>query len=150
MSFEDDLKAEFEAEKPTHDIDVSLNGALYTLRFTQMDALTWAAATDMHPARPGVLLDMRYGYNLRPLSLLVAAKTGQRVDGEKLVDLTPDQWTNLFKALPGASVMRIGDALFDLNEIAPAEAIAALKKELAAGSAQNLPLPSSSESPTGD
>lgn len=137
MSFEDDIRAEFEAEKPYHDVSVKLNGNLHTFRFTQMDGLQWASATDMHPARPGVLLDMRFGYNLRPLSLLVAAQTGKRIDGDKFVDLTPDQWTNLFKALPGASVMRIGDALFELNEYGPGEAIEALKKASAAESALN-------------
>lgn len=128
MTFEDDLKAEFEAPKPTKDVDVKLNGKLYTFRFELMDSVEWASATDRAPARPGVLLDMRFGYNLRALVPLVAPMSGKRVDGDELVDLTPDQWRNLFKALPGASVMRIGDTLFDLNEYEPGEAVKELKK----------------------
>jgi hypothetical protein len=146
MSFEDDLKAEFEAEKPHRNVDVKLNDKLYTLRFTVMDGIEWTAAGDMFPPRPGVLLDTRYGYNLRPLTLFVASKTGQRVDGEKLTDLTPDQWSNLFKALPGKSVSRIGDALFDLNEYTPGAEVEALKKARAAESAQGSSLPSDSGS----
>lgn len=146
MSFEDDLKAEFEAEKDHRDVDVKLNDKLYTFRFTVLDGVEWAAAGDLFPARPGVLLDMRYGYNLRPLSLYVAAKTGKRVDGDKLVDLTPDQWSNLFKALPGYSVARIGDAMFDLHEISPERAVEELKKARAAESAHSSSLPSDSGS----
>jgi hypothetical protein len=83
------------------------------------------------------MLDMRYGYNLRPLSKAVAALTGKMVDGDTLTDLTPEQWEKLFKALPGASVMRIGDAIFSLNEYMPGEAVEAAKKEFAAQSAPN-------------
>lgn len=128
MGFVDDLKAEFEADKPTASVDVTLNGNLYTLVFQQMDGIGWAEATDQAPVRPGVLLDMRYGYNLRALTLIVAPKTGKRRDGDDLVEMTADQWRNLLKALPGASVNRIGDALFSLNEYGPAEAVEALKK----------------------
>lgn len=137
MSFEDDLKAELDRVKPTADVDVRLKGTLYTFRFEQMDGLEWADATDRFPARPGVLLDARYGYNLRPLSLLVASKTGARVDGDALVKLSEDQWRTLFKALPGAPVMRIGDVIFALNEYTPGEEVEALKKGSAVAPALN-------------
>lgn len=146
MSFDDDLDAQLSADKDTRDVDVVLNGKLVTFRFVQMDALEWAAATDMFPARPKVLLDMRYGYNLRGLTPLAAARSGKRVDGDKLVELTPEQWEKLFKALPGAHVMRIGDSLFDLNEYSPGEAVVALKKELADVSALSSDLPETLES----
>lgn len=136
MSFEDDLKAEYEAPKPHEDVDVVLNGNLYTLRFTQMDGAEWAGDCDRAPARPGVLLDMRYGYNLRELVPVVSQKTGGRVDGDEVVPLTPDQWRAIFKG-NGRNVSRIGDAIFMLNEYAPDEAVEAAKKALAAGSAKS-------------
>lgn len=135
MSFDDDVAAQIAAEKDFVNVDVTLNGKLYTFRFFQMDGLEWADQTDRFPARPGVLLDMRYGYNLRPLSKAVAPLSGKQVDGDTLIDLTPEQWEKLFKALPGAAVMRIGDALFNLNEYAPGEAVEAAKKASAAESA---------------
>jgi len=137
MSFEDDLKAESEVVKPTRDVDVSLNGNLHTIRFTQMDGTDWAAATDQAPARPGVLLDMRYGYNLRQLVYVVAPKSGKRVVGAEEVALTEDQWRLLLKSLKGGPMMRLGDALFILNEYEPDEEVAAAKKASAVAPALN-------------
>lgn len=137
MSFEDDIKAEFEAPKPTHDVDVELNKTRYTLRFTQMDPLEWVSATDMFPPRMESPIDVYYGYNLRPLTIEVAQKTGKRVDGEKLVDLTPDQWKNLFKTVPGGAVAKIGDAIFGLNVMESEEAISIVKKAYEVASTRN-------------
>jgi hypothetical protein len=137
MSFEDDIKAQFEAPKPTGDVEVLLNGTLYTFRFTRMDGMEYASLCDMFPARPGVMLDMRYGYNLRPLTLAVAAKSAQRVDGDNLVPLTDDQWRNLFKGLPGASIQRFSDTVFLLNEHGPAQEVADAKKASVGAFGQN-------------
>jgi len=67
----------------------------------------------------------------------VASKTGARVDGDALVKLSEDQWRILFKALPGASVMRIGDVIFALNEYTPGVEVEALKKGSAVAPALN-------------
>jgi hypothetical protein len=151
MSFDDDLEAAVLAEKDWADVEISLNGKYHVLRFFEMDALLWADQTDRFPARPRVLLDMRYGYNLRPLSMAVAPLTGKLVDGDKLVDLTEDQWRKLFKgALKGAPIMRIGDALFNLNEYLPGLEVEAAKKAFEVESAQKLNSPELSASPTPD
>lgn len=136
MSFEDDLKAEYEALKPTSDVDIALNGNLYTLRFKQMDGTEWADACDRAPVRPGVLLDKKYGYNLRFLVTLAAPLSGGRVDGDSVVPLTPDQWRAILKG-NGRNVSRIGDAIFLLNEYGPEDAVDEAKKASAAGSAQS-------------
>jgi len=127
MSFADDLKAEFEAEKPTRDVEISLNNHLYVLRFERMDGTEWTLACDAATARPGVLLDMRYGYNLRALVPIVAQATGHLVDDDQLVDVSEDQWRAIFKGA-GSTVSRIGDAIFALNEYDPAAEVEALKK----------------------
>lgn len=137
MTFEDDLKGAFEAPKPTSDVEVLLKGTVYTFRFTQMDGYEWASACDQAPPRISVAVDRFFNYNIRALTLIAAPLSGKRVDGDELVDLTPDQWRNLLKALPGESLQRISDALFRLNQIAPAEAVEDAKKALAAGSATN-------------
>lgn len=148
MSFEDDIKAEFEAPKPTADLTVKLNGNLHTFRFTRMPSDEWLQACDMFPARPGIQFDLRFGYNLRALMPVVAARTAKRVEGDTLVDLTPDQWTNMFKALAGGIVGKFGDVIFKLNEYDAMEEVAALKKALEGASGLNFGLLPDSESPT--
>lgn len=127
MSFADDLKAEKESETPSLDVPIKLNDTVYTLRFWQMDGLEWADHTDRAPARPGVLLDMRYGYNLRALVPPVAVKSGRLVDGDDLVELDEEQWRAIFKGI-GSNFTRIGDAIFFLNEQQPDEVVERLKK----------------------
>jgi len=150
MSFVDDLKAEFEAPKPTADLTVKLNGNLHTFRFTRMPSDEWLQACDMFPARPGIQFDLRFGYNLRALMPVVAARTAKLVEGDELVDLTPDQWTNMFKALAGGIVGKFGDMIFKLNEYDAMEEVAELKKALEGVSGLNSDSPEPSASPTDD
>lgn len=136
MSFEDDLKAELEAETDWADVDIVLKGKPYVVRLTQLDGTVWADLTDRFPARPGVLLDANYGYNLRGLAPVATPMCGKLIDGDKVSELTEEQWADLFKALPGSRVMRIGDVLWNLNEYLPNEAVLAAKKGSAARSAK--------------
>lgn len=143
MGFSEDLEAAKTAERKTAEEDVLLNGNLYTVRFVQMDGLDWAAETDRHPARPGVLIDLRYGYNLRSLVKAVAPLTGTVLkDGEEVqlrVDpVDPknpsdpnrvDEWRDFLKAISGAAVLRLGSVIWALNQWDPDNAIDAAKKE---------------------
>jgi len=131
MSFDDDLKAQAEAERPFEDVSVAVNKNLHTFRFRRMDGDEWANEVDKHPARPGVLVDMRYGYNIRSIVKAVAPKCGVRMDGNVETVMDVEQWGKLFKALDGAAVARFGDAIWGLNEYGPAAEVEAAKKALA-------------------
>lgn len=138
LSFEDDLKTEFEEPAPTKDVDVVLNGNLHTFRITRMDGVEWASLVDMFPARPGVLLDMRYGYNLRPLTLAALPKSAKHINGDTLEDLTEEQWRKLFKTVPGAYIERFSDAVFLLNEHGPNDEVDQAKKASVGAFGQKL------------
>ena len=142
MSFEEDLAAAQDVEAPRIDVDVLVNKKLYTLRFRQMDGLEWASEVDRHPARPGVMLDARYGYNLRSLVKGAAPKCGVRVDGDAELPLRVDpfvkgsqtarvdEWALVLKAISGHDFQRITDAIWALNEKFPEDAVKAAKKAL--------------------
>jgi len=148
MSFEDDLAAAQTPEDKHIDVLVLINKKPHLLRFRPMDGLEWAAETDRHPARPGVLVDSRYGYNLRTLTRAAAARSGVlvvngeertlRVDpfipqlpGEPAPPARVDQWADLFRAISGHEFQRITDAIWTLNEYGPQEAVEAAGKALA-------------------
>lgn len=137
MSIDDDLEADLNREADSVDLNITVNGNLRTLRFTQMDGMEWADLTDRYPARPGVLLDMRYGYNLRELAKAAAPLCGKILDGDTPTELSEEQWAKLFKSQPGATVMRIGDVIWNLNEFLPGQAVEALKKGSAPASSKN-------------
>lgn len=128
MSFEDDLAAASAAPAPFLDVDVTVNGNLYTLRFEQMGPAEWAAETDRHPARPGVLIDARYGYNLRSLIQAVAPLTGSLVEDGSTVPVA--DWPALLKSIAGHGFQRVTDAIWSVNEYLPERQVADAKKAL--------------------
>jgi len=139
MSFLEDLAAAKDAPRPTLDVVVLLNGTQYVLRFTRMSGIDWGNLVDKHPPRIGkgkqeaagvaddaaVLLDIRYGYNVRAVTREACTLSGVVVDGEPL---TADQWTETLTALDGAAHQRITDAIFDLNEYGPQAEVDAARK----------------------
>lgn len=126
MSFEDDLKATTINDPIYLDADVTVNGNLYTLRFVEMDPFEWASAVDRHPARPGVLIDAKYGYNLRTLVREVAPLLGSRVEGDTTVPV--EDWPALLKAIGGNGFQRVTDAIWSLNEYMRERQVESLKK----------------------
>lgn len=147
MTFEDDLAAANETKWV--DVDVVLNGNLHTFRFLQFAGLDWATEADKHPARPGVLIDMKYGYNIRTLCKAVAKITGRRVSEDGSLAVLPEaQWDILFRDSSGNAAQALCDAIWGLNEALPeAEVDAAKKLRADLASARTSPSPSDSESP---
>ena len=130
MTFADDLAAVASEELAYVHVDVTVHGNLYKLRFTQMDPFEWASEVDFHPARTGVAIDQKYGYNLRSLTKAAAPLSGKLVEGDELVDV--DDWPALLKAIGGYGFQRVSDAIWALNEILPERAVEAAKKALVA------------------
>jgi len=142
MTFEDDLAAVQSVERPWADVPVMINNHLHMFRFVQMDGAEWAAEADKHPARPGVGIDERYGYNLRSLikgaaplcgfrlvdGVPVALRVDPIVKGSKAARV--DEWASVWKAISGHDFQRVTDAIWSLNEYLPQKAVEAAKKAL--------------------
>lgn len=147
MSFDEDLDSQLATERDTAEVDVVVAGKLQTLRFTEMDGLEWADLTDRCPPRPDAPVDRGFGFNIRAVVALAAPKSGQMKSGDEWVDLTDDQWTRLLRGQKGAQHRAIGDALFELNQWGPGQAVLAARKALGAGFVRNSSSPARSESP---
>jgi hypothetical protein len=139
VGFLEDLAAQKSAERQTADVEILLNGHLYRLHVTQMDGMEWASIVDKYPARPGILIDQRYGYNLRALTKGELHRCAVLYDGDDVVPLRRDpigaknrvdQWADLFKAIDGNATQRVCDAVWGLNEYDPEQAVIAAKKAL--------------------
>lgn len=133
MSFLDDLTAAKTAPAPHEDVDVLLNGNVHVLRFHRLDGYEWSCEVDRHPIRPGVRIDMTYGFNFRALTKSVAPRCGVRVEGDTEVPLTAEEWAGLFTpgVLTGRYFGHLTDALFRLNIVTPQQELDAAKKALA-------------------
>jgi hypothetical protein len=136
MGFKEDLAAAKKAPANTADVDVLVNGRKYTLRFKQVTGQEWAEAVDRSPLRREVALDVRYGYNLRMAVGLTVPNSATLLDGEKPVEVTVDEdakppvneWADLLDALSGFDFQRVTDAVWQLNEWDPQQALEAAKK----------------------
>jgi len=133
LSFLDDLTAAQAAPTPHDDVEVLVNGHVHVLRFFRLDGYDWSCEVDRHPIRPGVRIDMTYGFNFRTLTKAVAPRCGVRLDGDTEVPLTDEEWAALFapKVLSGRYFGHITDALFRLNIVQPQQELEAAKKALA-------------------
>lgn len=115
--------------------------ALVTLRFTRLPGDKWADITARCPVRVDAPIDRQYGYNMQAASMIAAPLCGVRVDGDEEIPLTVtaatedtpavNEWADLFTTITGHEFIRIMDAIYEMNEYAPAERINSLKKQLA-------------------
>lgn len=163
MAFEDDLDADLDAQLATEPdfstVTVLLNGKPRNLRFTQMEGLAWGDLCDRNPPRfiegpgqvPKVLpVDNVYGYNVLGASVLAAEVSGKMQSGDEWLSLTPERWKKLIRSLPGAQLRALADAIWNLNQWAPAQAVVDAKKASEVASAMNSFSPALSESPDPD
>lgn len=148
--FDSDLDAQLASEPDTVIVDVLVNGKLRKLQFTEMDGLAWADLTDRCPPRVDAPFDKAYGFNIRLIVAHAAPLTGHIKSGDEWVKLTEAQWTKLLRGQKGAQIRTIGDALFQLNQWGPDQAVAAARKALEGESVKSSSLLDDSGSPVVD
>lgn len=136
-------KAQRAESAVTEDVEVLLGDEVVTFRFTELKGTEWAEVTARSPARADATIDRRYGYNVHGAAAIAAPKSGKRVEGDELVDLTEAEWRDLFEVLSGPGFAAIADAMFLLHEVGPAGRLAAAKKALAATSKRKRVSPES-------
>lgn len=146
----DDLDAQLANEPDAVTVDVLVNGKLRKLQFTEMDGLAWADLTDRCPPRMDAPLDKAYGFNIRLVVAHAAPISGRMKSGDEWVELSEAQWTKLLRGQKGAQIRTIGDALFQLNQWAPDQAVAAARKASVGESVKNSSLLDDSGSPVVD
>lgn len=138
MTFADDLKKAKAAKTPSADVPVMVGGAVHVFRFSQMGGLEWASETDKFPPRLDTAVDSTYGYNIRDLTRSTAPLSGVRVEGDREVPVSADEWDALFDAISGHDFQKVTDAIWSLNEYNPQAAVTkamdALKKAQARSS----------------
>lgn len=136
-------KAQLAESALTEDVQVLVGDELVTLRFAELKGMEWAEVTARCPARPDATIDRRYGYNVHGAAAIAAPKSGKRLDGDELVDLSADEWRDLFEVLSGPDFGAVADAMFLLHEVGPAGRLAAAKKASAAPSKRKRVSPES-------
>ena len=102
--------------------------ALVTLRFEELPGDEWAELTVKHPARPGVLADMPYGYNIHAAAMEAAQVNGRVVEDGKFLQISAQQWDDLWEQLPGRSFGAVCDVIYFLNEYEPEQRVNRLGK----------------------
>ena len=128
MSFADEVTEAAAAARPTKDVDVLVGGKLRTFRFTQLTGQEWGWLVAIHPMRLESPLDRQYGYNFHGVCQGAAKLNGVIVDGDSTEKVAPGTWDTLWPALSGHDYQVMGDAIWELNEWEPGQAVAKAKK----------------------
>lgn len=109
--------------------------SIVTIRLTRLPGRDWSTLTSKCPPRPDVPLDTHYGYNYDAVCEASAryrdpkgAAYGHRLEDGEPVDITDEEWDDLFSVLAGNDIGKIRDAVWTLNEYEPAQRLAALVK----------------------
>lgn len=107
---------------------------LVTFEFERLPGDLWNDLTATNPVRSDSIVDLSYGYNLDAVvkKAAKAARGGhsfawQVADGKPVV-LTAEQWDEIFGMLSGHDASAVRDAVWNLNEWGPAQALAEAKK----------------------
>lgn len=129
-AFSDDLAAAKKADRETLVITLMVNSKPYKFRFTQMDGVEYAVETLKHPFRPDVPLDREYGYNLNSLSQAIAPRCAVRLEGDDEIEMSAEEWADLFSVMDGGGVQAIANTVFTLNQFASAKVVESVKKVL--------------------
>lgn len=115
--------------------------SIVTLRLTRLPGRDWSNLTSKCPVRPDVAIDRHYGYNYDAACESAAryrdpagAAYGHRLENGEPVDLSDDEWDDLFDVLSGSDISKIRDAVWELNEYEPQQRLNELVKGSGAAS----------------
>lgn len=106
--------------------DVLLGGNIVGVRFWPVSGGVWEELTSKHPPRAGVETDTAIGYNIAgvvrdyPRTYLVVGDDVQPVVGE--------QWAEVYDVLSGPDKKNLAAVVWGINELDPAEKLAAAGK----------------------
>lgn len=128
-------KADLADAKPIT-IQVEVGGEATELSFRPISGTDWANLTAVNPPRKGATLDGNIGYNLDavakafpPSHVLIDGEpsTVQKVteDGETI---TVNIYADLVSALASPHIKRIGEVLFHIQQMVPAQRLIELGK----------------------
>ena len=106
-----------------------------TLRFTRIPGRDWAALTSRNPVRIDSPIDRHYGYNIDAVTEAAARfrdkngrAYGHRIENGEPVDISAEEWDDIYELQSGTEVTDIRDAIWALNEYEPQQRIQALVK----------------------
>ena len=106
------------------------------IRVFRMPGRDWVKLTVENPPRADVAIDTLYGYNFDAVceaALLFRdpktdASYAFRLEDGKTVEISPDEWDDLFSILSGREFALLRDAVYELNEYDPQQRLNELVK----------------------
>ena len=133
MGFKEDLaaaKASAETVEPPRSpvIEVAVNEQIYSVVFYRASSVEWSHATRKSPPRSDVDLDRRNGYDLSAVAREISAVSGRVVEDGAEIELSPDEWTDLWAVMAPTSARYIEANVWHLHEHDAAQEIERAKK----------------------
>ena len=104
-----ELKTQLEQLKP------QIAEASITLRFSAMTFVAWNQLLVEHPPREGNLTDRAFGCNSVTFFAAAMRESGQLLEGETIVPITPEQWDKLAAVFTDAVMDEIVTIIMSLN-----------------------------------
>lgn len=130
-----------EIQRQLDELAEQSSDSLLTIRLTRLPGRDWSNLTSKCPVRVDVPIDRHYGYNYDAACEAAAryrdpsgVTYGARLEDGEPVDISDDEWADLFDVLSGSDIGKIRDAVWELNEYEPEQRLNALVKGSGAAS----------------
>jgi hypothetical protein len=131
-----------EIQERLDDLAAEAASSTETIRVYRMPGRDWVNLTSKCPVRPDVAIDAIYGYNvdmvieasLRYRDPSTNATYAFRLEDGQPVEVTDDEWTDLFSIISGREYALLRDAVYVLNEYEPQQRLHELVKGSGAAS----------------
>lgn len=127
---------------------------LVTFRFTAMHGFEWRDLCSRSTPRADVVEDVNVGYNRDDVTRIAAARSGVRIDGDTVIEVTEAEWAGVWETLPAPGLVQIKNIIWYLNEYswvqARDQAVVAARKASTGRPAATPPSPSDSGSTPAD
>lgn len=124
----------------TPPIECLVNGKVYNVVFYRAEPEEWTRVTAKHLPRKDILLDIRNGYDIAAVSRAISASCGRVLDGDAEVEMSEEQWADLWVVIPPSTARLLEANVWSLHEHDTEMQIAEAKK------ASQLPSPKKSRS----
>lgn len=123
--------AKDELGKPqTEQLSVVVAGDVLVLQFTKLQPFEWRDLVALFPPRAGVTRDVNLGFNHDRFASGFPVSHVKVVDGDNVVDVSVEQWKQLFEVLESPDIFNIATTLWGMHEYAPAQRLVEAKKAL--------------------
>lgn len=128
------IEQERSAQQEHVDVDIVLGGEVITVRLTRIPPVEYKQIVGTFPPHDTSHAEKFYGFSVYEATPALVKASATVLDGDKTVEMSNEQWDEVFSVIAAEEVEAFADAVIALNVLSPFQKRAQAKKARAAKS----------------